>query len=889
MDGAAALDGGAAHHLDCLREPISGALASDFTNFQPRSPAVGSPLTDIEKFSLRAAISGRVLAAIFLGLHVLVGALIWFTPTIHRRVSNSDVVAESGLAYLAPLDVGERSFYSVLFDASNSPVRSKLTLFENGVPLGPAHSLHQEIRQRGLGRYSHWGNSVIFSTSDRSDPRSNGRTYAIETPTVVKWQFKLPAWLVLLLADAIFVGFFRKEVVTFLKRRSTTLARSVLLGALVLTALTAFGVFGPLAIANGNLPGDTPLVVSALAHACLGCLLSIGMWAVGAGVTRFALRKDASLTDLLIPAFPVGLLALTILVATIFLVPHGGFIACVLAIACMLPLATWRPPRWELANSLATVLGILPFAIAFGVWLALLWHGPTPSLSGTPSGDLTYYVGLAWSFAREPYPLIDLGYANAPPLPYFNFLLPAICAVFLKIPGFDPFLFMLAASGTSYVLLTTVMVHLYFRDRRPKPLKGLSALVFLLALIVAARYPYWVAESPPVTFVPALTISVWRMSQQGERAIGAAFAAMLAALTGSILSKVGTAAVLVPLGSIALWNRFWRLHLAVRISAIAVSTVSGVYVAVMLLHFLPLYIKIAEFGPESLRMNAWWFQCRDLGCLLLMILCWCVADIPVAVVLSVGFISFLAYSFLFQINFVCSIVLLGIVVADDDAKTAFMRPIALIGFGLCLPAALLSDPAGTSSGFIWMICLGGAGLLAIRGSVQPGIEFLIPKPRVGMSAAMMMIVGVGLIGVARGSIIMSSGWDRFYSRLTPQLRDVWSMVRQITPEDALIFTDQVNERQDLLGGWNTYAFSGQRQLFLSSYSTNFRLRADQKALREILVTNENVLNGAESPETVPTRSRYKNFFAVVSTGRSVPSRWERLYDNRRYAIFKIVP
>jgi len=56
---------------------------------------------------------------------------------------------------------------------------SRLELFEDGVPLGPAHSLHAEIRSEGQGRYSHWAGLVFFATSDGSDPQTNGRTYTV--------------------------------------------------------------------------------------------------------------------------------------------------------------------------------------------------------------------------------------------------------------------------------------------------------------------------------------------------------------------------------------------------------------------------------------------------------------------------------------------------------------------------------------------------------------------------------------------------------------------------------------------------------------------------------------------------------------------------------------
>jgi hypothetical protein len=60
--------------------------------------------------------------------------------------------------------------------------RSPLRLFENDKPLHPAHALHYQIRRDGGGRYSHWQNRLLFSTSDNSNPNSNGRTYTFELP-----------------------------------------------------------------------------------------------------------------------------------------------------------------------------------------------------------------------------------------------------------------------------------------------------------------------------------------------------------------------------------------------------------------------------------------------------------------------------------------------------------------------------------------------------------------------------------------------------------------------------------------------------------------------------------------------------------------------------------
>ena len=61
--------------------------------------------------------------------------------------------------------------------------RSRLVLLEDGTPLPFPHTSHAEIREKGMGRYSHWGAQRLwFSTSDNSDPRANGREYRAVYP-----------------------------------------------------------------------------------------------------------------------------------------------------------------------------------------------------------------------------------------------------------------------------------------------------------------------------------------------------------------------------------------------------------------------------------------------------------------------------------------------------------------------------------------------------------------------------------------------------------------------------------------------------------------------------------------------------------------------------------
>lgn len=59
---------------------------------------------------------------------------------------------------------------------------SNFVLCEGNYLLGPAHSDHADIWKNGRGRFSHWGNIIVLSASDNSDPNTNGRAYRMVQP-----------------------------------------------------------------------------------------------------------------------------------------------------------------------------------------------------------------------------------------------------------------------------------------------------------------------------------------------------------------------------------------------------------------------------------------------------------------------------------------------------------------------------------------------------------------------------------------------------------------------------------------------------------------------------------------------------------------------------------
>jgi hypothetical protein len=92
---------------------------------------------------------------------------------------------ESGYAWVASLPKTFPRMLRPLYRISKGDIdgdrSTKLT--ENGRPLGPGGALHDDIRQMGQGRYSHWGNSLYFAASDNSNPNTNGRRYILRTTT----------------------------------------------------------------------------------------------------------------------------------------------------------------------------------------------------------------------------------------------------------------------------------------------------------------------------------------------------------------------------------------------------------------------------------------------------------------------------------------------------------------------------------------------------------------------------------------------------------------------------------------------------------------------------------------------------------------------------------
>lgn len=119
-------------------------------------------------------------------LNIVLVASVFGAWSREEIMDKNRITQESGFCYVYALPY---SAFILRLDSEEDPTRSKSLLTETGQPLGPSHSLHGDIRDKGQGRYSHWDGYLYFSSSDNSNPITNGRVYA------VKLSFQPPAYV----------------------------------------------------------------------------------------------------------------------------------------------------------------------------------------------------------------------------------------------------------------------------------------------------------------------------------------------------------------------------------------------------------------------------------------------------------------------------------------------------------------------------------------------------------------------------------------------------------------------------------------------------------------------------------------------------------------------
>ncbi|WP_143274177.1 hypothetical protein [Bradyrhizobium canariense] len=170
-----------------------------------------------------------------------------------------------------------------------------------------------------------------------------------------------------------------------------------------------------------------------------------------------------------------------------------------------------------------------------------------------------------------------------------------------------------------------------------------------LAQVLIPAFPVSLAESIPMVFVPALTVAVWWMAERSPNAFGWSIAAMLAGLVGSLLSRSPALRSSFRPAPPAFGDKFGRFH-SQQARCVCDDRDFSVYTA-FIGALSAIFPADAAIGAESYRTPHWYFPSRDAGAKLMMVLAWMIADWPVALSLTLGLLTFLAFSWLFSDQF----------------------------------------------------------------------------------------------------------------------------------------------------------------------------------------------------------------------------------------------
>ncbi|SMD00965.1 hypothetical protein SAMN05880593_1153 [Rhizobium sp. RU36D] len=902
----------------------------------------------------------HVLIVLVLMTQLVPGLGLW---TKQSQIQIPQIRSDQGFAYVVELPGLVAPFpFVISSDGPGAPADSSLSLYEDGRRLGPAHSSHGQIRQAGLGAYSHWNGGLLFSSSDGSDPRTNGRTYtasaaAAPNPGVVMasflvavllWLFRWRDYLLLIRDNkraGIIVGsviFYLVCVLVFLgmgKQDGEAVSLPNIFGASLMVMATVavsavfeyFDVFGLrwkvphilrrlaylvsgfLAVVavgfslglfpamNVGAAGFEPMLAvqakpSGLASAIVlhalgslfGILLPFLMGCGALGHTKFG--RSLSLHGLMLAGYPIGLGLVAAGVVSFLALSYGWVISVAVLVAAALGWRMLSVDRQLLRHYSVLVAALCPFGLLYALWIGLDWHGPFAGAGGLTSGDLSFYSNSIWSLQTYGLPMPNLAVdgekfaqAGVP-----NMLIPMVGAIFAKAIPLDPYLFVISFSTMAYVLGIGILLTAFLCEHRHAPIAPAVKVFMVLALIAAGRYPYWIAESPPVAHAIPVAVSIFWYSLRLKGTAKGIAAGILAGVLGSAVSKIVSLSFFVCLSLWPFDGDKQKLHRIPKSVLLVGGIIVGAYVVLMLLVYGQMYLSIGRFGSESYRyywsidaniLAAWPFIARDCGVLFLLALCVWLLPMPFSV--AVAFVTFLAYPYLFQINMalaVLSLALFFVIGPDIFRRAPVPWTTAIV---LTVPAMFFTDPSGIMTGPIWFAVVAGIFCCALAFSAfrQQASNYVSTACRISGFALGM----IGLLVVAVESKHLSVATHPV--AIPFDAMEIWAQVRSKTEPDTLVFTDQTSpDDAGTVTGKNSVVVSGTRQVYVANWvQSSLRTNAEAKSQR--YQTNEAVLSGQIRPDAVDMSRPYTSFAAVVKASRVMPAGWSRLGGNAEWALY----
>ncbi len=154
-----------------------GVNTEDIHAFSPKAP-----LKYTHSANLRT-VSGRVRRWAWVATAGAVASVaLWllsWSPTVTLSLAPDAIRHVSGQQFAVDMATLARAGFEVPGDTNEAPGRSTLVLLRDGTALGPSHAMHALIADHGGGSYSHWGNALLFSSPDGTDPRESPARYSV--------------------------------------------------------------------------------------------------------------------------------------------------------------------------------------------------------------------------------------------------------------------------------------------------------------------------------------------------------------------------------------------------------------------------------------------------------------------------------------------------------------------------------------------------------------------------------------------------------------------------------------------------------------------------------------------------------------------------------------
>ena len=573
------------------------------------------------------------------------------------------------------------------------------------------------------------------------------------------------------------------------------------------------------------------LIVTVAAHAVLGIVLALVVWAVGSGWLRLARRPDAAFS------YPVGLLvavlAAWLVLVSVWLAPVSVLLLAPAVLGARLPA---RP-----------IARASPFAIGLGVALGALLHGPTADEDSHAYGDMLFYAAKLVSARESVLPFRDLlveGESSTYVEAGSTFLGAALLWV-------DPILFQAATMPAFLVAalapgFAALGAHVSGR---------VAVAVAPLALAVVA-YPTWITESPPVALALPLAFAVYQLATATNTLGGTASAVVL--LGSAFALTKGFGAVSLGVAATFALRRaeptrrqvlvYGAPLLLLAAAAIAFFALTSAWlVDVLELKFLPadavegLIDQLDRRDTQRASLGFLVLGEALLAVALVRARAWVPSAFLGAALVGNWIVGGHGFDVMVGIAVVCALVLFA---TRPDALRPQLPLVAAAGSALAV-SCVVRDISGVRAGFVFGLLLGGGVLVAL----VPARQALV----LGVAVA----VGVA-VGYARGSLAQGA------PTLTSEHYEVWRQVEERVARDDLVFTSETGPALgDSTQGWNYYPGVAGRQIYIAGWSSSPLLVDDAERDRRLLVNGE-VLSGFLNPSRVAPE--FERYFAVVRRG-----------------------